>query len=745
MTDFYIVPAGSGTSGNGLSRKNPIVGLSSVNNNAIGAQSGDRLIFLPGVHYEQFVVPSDNLDIIFEDTIFDGRFSLNGSNTLNNSYVESALSGWTNLDSLGATLSNNIWRKGCNRIWSIWVDGVLCTPMATSNLTNSVATISSNIGSLEYTMRTETTDTIGATLYLRLPAGKTPNDVTMLGSSTGRYIPSGTSTIQTGVIEVNAKYNIYISGKVDIIGIYHAQGHRVVGFYAEQCVNLLVDKNTINVTNCFVPARIAGGSNVKFSFVTKYCNNCVAVQNSNEATSVKFPKAGTIEIYDWYADHCGWMPRYDGSIVNANADMDGGVGIGYKGGDIAKVIVRNGICTNGGPSILTLPTGWSGSVNKGSGVICSTGDTMSIDELVVVNNFIDNTARTGISTSGSGLSVAKKIITGNLITNTRPIPIATNWQSSIIGAVEKSGQSTATELVISDNTISGGKYTASGIYVDRVHASSTAIISNNILKDITIESGYAGNYGVIQIAETGGLTINNNIFDNAGGGVIGRVLNTSYTTLIAWQSAGYDINGQQGTVTIATNGAPSAGTANPIGTGLKWWGNSARPVGIDGNPFPDTNIDIGCFQTSTSLTHPVNIVSASNIHTSENLYNLIQSLTASVTSLQTQLDAIESFKFSPSIYSGEVTATTTATNQSEIAASGTKKLYIENKSLVNSVYIGIGGSFAEAETNCSTGWAGSTRHRLLPDTSAYINLDGWTHFAWVSLAGTATIKITQGV
>jgi hypothetical protein len=74
--------------------------------------------------------------------------------------------------------------------------------------------------------------------------------------------------------------------------------------------------------------------------------------------------------------------------------------------------------------------------------------------------------------------------------------------------------------------------------------------------------------------------------------------------------------------------------------------------------------------------------------------------------LQTQLDAIESFKFSPSIYSGEVTATTTVTNQSEIAASGTKKLFIENKSLVNSVYIGLGGNSIEAETNCSTGWAG---------------------------------------
>ena len=44
-----------------------------------------------------------------------------------------------------------------------------------------------------------------------------------------------------------------------------------------------------------------------------------------------------------------------------------------------------------------------------------------------------------------------------------------------------------------------------------------------------------------------------------------------------------------------------------VGAGTKWWGTSKRPVGFDGEPFPDWDIDIGANQSLFSPFHPVNI------------------------------------------------------------------------------------------------------------------------------------------
>jgi hypothetical protein len=747
--DFYIAPAGSGTSGTGTSRSNPIVGLSNINTNNIGVTSGDRLILLSGTYYEQFKIPTNDITIICENTSFDGRFSINGSNTLNNSYIEAADSAWTNLDSLWAVLPNNVWRKGCNRIWSIWVDGVLCEPMATSNLANTVSTITTNLADFEYTMRTEVTNTIGATLYMRFPPGKTPYDYNLLASSTGRYLYYATNNVQTGVIEAKNKSNITFQGYTDIVGIYHAQGHRVVGFYEEQCTNLLVESGVLNFKHCFVPARIAGGDNIRFSFNASYCNNAIAVQNSNEATTTIFSKAGTIEIYDWTADHVGWFPRYDGSIVIANNDMDGGVGIGYSGGDIAKVIIRNGTCTNGGPANLVLKTGWSGHVKRGSGVICSTAAAMTIDELVIYGNNISDTSRTGITISGTGTSVTKTSIYSNLIRNSRPIPFATNWQSSIIGYIEKATQATPTTINISNNTIVGGFYTAAGIYYNRVNATSSIGLFNNILKDITIETGYAGNYGAIQSEDAGALTSNNNIFDNAGGGVLGRIVNTNYANIASWRGAGFDINGQEGTVVISTDGVATAGTANPIGTGLNYWAYNPAPSSINKEPLPITSIDIGAWQTIVP-THPKNLETRSNIVNNTHVLTLINQLKNKNSELEDYIKILEENVIAtnnicgyslPSIFSGDKEATTIVA--SELMADNLIKLEIKNVSLSVGAYIGIGTSQTLAETNAGSGTVWVNRFYIPPNTPATIYMGTNTAYAWKTTSGTAILNITQ--
>lgn len=43
-----------------------------------------------------------------------------------------------------------------------------------------------------------------------------------------------------------------------------------------------------------------------------------------------------------------------------------------------------------------------------------------------------------------------------------------------------------------------------------------------------------------------------------------------------------------------------------FGAAVKSWGTAARLVGYDGEPFPDVNIDMGAYQGTSSLTHPLN-------------------------------------------------------------------------------------------------------------------------------------------
>ena len=48
-------------------------------------------------------------------------------------------------------------------------------------------------------------------------------------------------------------------------------------------------------------------------------------------------------------------------------------------------------------------------------------------------------------------------------------------------------------------------------------------------------------------------------------------------------------------------------TSPCIGGAVKWWGTNARPEGYDGEPFPDTFIDIGAIQSTFNVNHPINL------------------------------------------------------------------------------------------------------------------------------------------
>jgi hypothetical protein len=101
--------------------------------------------------------------------------------------------------------------------------------------------------------------------------------------------------------------------------------------------------------------------------------------------------------------------------------------------------------------------------------------------------------------------------------------------------------------------------------------------------------------------------------------------------------------------------------------------------------------------------------------------------------------------FIPSIYSGTKSATTTIAGQSEAKATGAKVLKIENQSSTNSVYIGLGQSLSEAETNASTGNNNVTRFLVLPKKISYINISNYSFYSWLGNGATVATILTQGV
>lgn len=101
--------------------------------------------------------------------------------------------------------------------------------------------------------------------------------------------------------------------------------------------------------------------------------------------------------------------------------------------------------------------------------------------------------------------------------------------------------------------------------------------------------------------------------------------------------------------------------------------------------------------------------------------------------------------YTPSIYSGLKSATTTVTGQSEAIATGATKLQVVNKDTTNSVYIGFGLSASEAEAACSTGTAGIDKFLLLAEGQLTVTIGDYTHYAWLGSGGTVSVRITQGV
>ncbi len=101
--------------------------------------------------------------------------------------------------------------------------------------------------------------------------------------------------------------------------------------------------------------------------------------------------------------------------------------------------------------------------------------------------------------------------------------------------------------------------------------------------------------------------------------------------------------------------------------------------------------------------------------------------------------------FIPSIYTATKSATTTVSGQSEAKATGSMVLKVQNLSTTNGVYIGLGQSNIEAESNSSTGSNNITRFLVPQGITSYINISDYSYYSWLGNGATVSTILTQGV
>jgi hypothetical protein len=84
------------------------------------------------------------------------------------------------------------------------------------------------------------------------------------------------------------------------------------------------------------------------------------------------------------------------------------------------------------------------------------------------------------------------------------------------------------------------------------------------------------------------------------------VANTGYSSVSSLESARTQfISNSQANPLLGANYAPTVGSPC-LSTGVKWWSN-ARPFDVNGEPYPNVDIDIGAIQSTTNSFHPSNI------------------------------------------------------------------------------------------------------------------------------------------
>ena len=141
------------------------------------------------------------------------------------------------------------------------------------------------------------------------------------------------------------KSDLTFEGNFSVHGYYNLASHSP-SIWFDRCTGVSNRNGQFTIDYSQWGVRVTAGDVAIRAHGEYLLNAAVPIDSADEVSITKYT-SGTIEVYDWYANYCGWMPRYNGVDIQYG-DADGGVAVGYRGGTFTKVIIRDGVSLNGG-------------------------------------------------------------------------------------------------------------------------------------------------------------------------------------------------------------------------------------------------------------------------------------------------------------------------------------------------------------------------------------------------------------
>lgn len=296
--------------------------------------------------------------------------------------------------------------------------------------------------------------------------------------------------------------------------------------------------------------------------------NSIAIEFSTDYTIVKNIKPRM----------CGTGVRDSGSSTGSEIlDCDAGYcrtyGIQSDGG---ACLIQGNESHNNQSHVL-------GSGSEVGGGITNTGGSTSITQ----GNHCHDNADDGMDVEGVGTN--PDIIGNRLINN--------GYNSSDGTGLEVAGNIASGTLNICNNETSGNSNRGISLAIELSTHTTLYVLKNNNIHDEDSTGLWLGGGAVPpEFVVATHLSASNNNFYNNPTDVNDTAATGSYSS-----TGDIAVDGD-----LDNGGIPNEGSAL-IGAGVKWWGTDPRPVGSNGEPYPDVNIDIGGAQSRHSIGHPVNL------------------------------------------------------------------------------------------------------------------------------------------
>lgn len=249
------------------------------------------------------------------------------------------------------------------------------------------------------------------------------------------------------------------------------------------------------------------------------------------------------------------------SDISCNLVTNSTQGVGLSDGYASLTFTLSNIST-GNPTVLTYSEAGGKVIETGDSVTISgvSGNTPDINSTYTATYVSDTQCSIPVNTTSAG--------TGGVMDEVRRISNCDVYCNTLVDNDKGVGCVVGPQYgTVYGNIIKGGDY---GIWRDNSYGAQLPTEDYNCFYGIGTEEVYDFDTGLSVAANS---MISDPLFvDEAGG----------------------DYNLQ------STSPCVSAGPP-------KWWGNGARPQSRSGEPVPDTNLDIGAYQSTHYQNHPVNL------------------------------------------------------------------------------------------------------------------------------------------